>query len=936
MPNPSSPTPWATSQITQYCTDVLSNKIVAGRLVRLACKRQLDDWERGDKRGLIWDERAAQKILAFFPHVLRLPEIGSRFFLQPWQQFLIGTLFGWKVINEHNQTVRRFRRAYVEIGKGNGKSPLAGGLGIYMTSADGEREAQCFAAATQQDQAHILFQDAVKMVQASEVLRQRLVMSGTRKVFNIAHPASGSFFRPLSAEHKGLDGKRVHFAALDEVHEHPSDLVVNKMAAGAKGRRQAMIFEITNSGYDRNTVCWHHHRYSEQILEGILENDQWFAYVCGLDEGDDYHNPAIWIKANPNIGVSIPVKYLAESVKTASDMPSEENIVKRLNFCIWCVSYDALVSMADGTRKRADELMGGEVVLAFDETTGKLAKARVGIVQRNPEEVVYRITTKRGRVTTVNGEHKFWCRYGRPDAPKYGWIAARDLTRGSRLGVALGHSLPKGSLRIKTEEAKFIGVMVGDGTCNGTPRITNGDPGLIEFCREFVERRGCRLAALPDGVHWDVRHFTKGSLRRTAIRKLLQRCGLWGKIDRTKRVPDTIFKGGPKVWAAFLSGYFDTDGHFAYRAIYWTSCNPGLLADCQHLLALLGVQSAVGKAGDGYRLHVADGHGLAVLASVLTLSHSVKAARLPAYREVTKAKCHDRAAYDRVSAIERLASQKTIGIEIEKFHTHVTDGLITHNTEQATKWMATETWDACSEPFDPASLLGQTCYGGLDLATTKDLNCLCLLFPPAPERAFWVALWFFWCPKDTAVARSKRDKVPYDLWGSQGLIHLTFGNVTDYDAIRRDIAGTFVEAGPNEQGMQLHDDQCIADKYRIVEIAYDRWNASQLVAQLEADGMKMVPLGQGFQSMSAPMKEVERICLNKTFSHGGNPIARWNLSNVSASQDPAGNIKPDKERSSERIDGIVAMIDAMARAMTQVTDGGQYRQSIFDNGPIVL
>jgi len=243
---------------------------------------------------------------------------------------------------------------------------------------------------------------------------------------------------------------------------------------------------------------------------------------------------------------------------------------------------------------------------------------------------------------------------------------------------------------------------------------------------------------------------------------------------------------------------------------------------------------------------------------------------------------------------------------------------------------------------DVAELLGDECYGGLDLATTRDLNSLCLLFPPRPAtdtkpaRRKWVALWWFWCPLDTAKARGERDKVPYEQWGKEGFVHLTPGNVTDYDAIRKDIAGTYIVAGENERGQVLHDTDCIADKFRIVEIAYDRWNASQLVNQLAGDGVTMVPLGQGFQSLSSPMKGIERIVLNKTLVHNANPVARWNCSNLAAATDPAGNIKPDKEKSTERIDGMAALVDAMARAMTRDVDDGGYRPSIFDNGPVVI
>jgi len=173
------------------------------------------------------------------------------------------------------------------------------------------------------------------MVDASPALSGRIMKSGSRHVYNLAHMASGSYFRPVSSEGRGLDGKRVHFAGLDEVHEHPTAIVVDKMSAGTKGRRQPLIAETTNSGFGRHSVCWNHRQYSEKVLEGTVQDDSWFAYVCCLDEGDDWKDPKCWIKTNPNLGISVTHKYLEEQVKQAIGIASKENIVKRLNFCIW-------------------------------------------------------------------------------------------------------------------------------------------------------------------------------------------------------------------------------------------------------------------------------------------------------------------------------------------------------------------------------------------------------------------------------------------------------------------------------------------------------------------------------------------------------------------------------------------------------------------------
>ena len=227
------------------------------------------DLSEGPARGLHFDTAAADRALNFFPDVLRLAEgefDGQPFILQPWQKFIVGSLFGWKGADG----LRRFRNAYVEIGKGNGKSPLAAGIGIYMLTADGEASAECYSAAVTKDQAGILFRDAARMVEVSPALKSRIAASGGGKIQNLAHVASGSFFRPVSSEHRGLDGKRVHYAAIDELHEHPSSIVVDKMRAGTKGRRQALIFRITNSGFDRATVCFAEHEYSRKLVEGLL------------------------------------------------------------------------------------------------------------------------------------------------------------------------------------------------------------------------------------------------------------------------------------------------------------------------------------------------------------------------------------------------------------------------------------------------------------------------------------------------------------------------------------------------------------------------------------------------------------------------------------------------------------------------------------------
>jgi phage terminase large subunit-like protein len=342
----SRPTPTSTDPATAYAQAVASGGILAGPPVRAACARHLRDLESAGGRGLVWDTTAAAKACGFFRDVLCLNGgqfEGKPFVLQAWQEFVIGSLFGWK----RGDGTRRFRMAYIEAAKGSGKSPLAAGIGLWMLCADGEARAECYAAAVKQDQAKVLFRDAVAMVEQSPALSSRLVMSGGADKENIAYFAGGSFFRPISSERqgRGQSGPRPHCALLDEIHEHPTNAIVEFMAAGTKWRRQPLIIMITNSGSSRTSVCWEYHQYGVEVCDGTKENDEFFAYICALDKNDDaFEDEACWIKANPSLPAIPGYDYLRGEVRKARGMSSKENLCRRLNFCEWTDAVDAWIT----------------------------------------------------------------------------------------------------------------------------------------------------------------------------------------------------------------------------------------------------------------------------------------------------------------------------------------------------------------------------------------------------------------------------------------------------------------------------------------------------------------------------------------------------------------------------------------------------------------
>lgn len=234
--------------------------------------------------------------------------------------------------------------------------------------------------------------------------------------------------------------------------------------------------------------------------------------------------------------------------------------------------------------------------------------------------------------------------------------------------------------------------------------------------------------------------------------------------------------------------------------------------------------------------------------------------------------------------------------------------------KQSVRWMPMDKWNLCSYPIDKERLKGRVCYGGLDLSSTTDITAFVLVFPPEDEDGKYEVLPFFWLPEETLALRVRRDHVPYDTWQAKGLIMTTEGNVVHYGFIEK-----FIE----ELGTQ----------YNIKEIAYDRWGAVQMVQNLEGMGFTIVPFGQGYKDMSPPSKELMKLVLEKKIAHGGNEVLEWMVDNIYIKTDPAGNIKPDKEKSTEKIDGAIALIMALDRA---IRHGGQPESVYNERGIIIL
>ena len=315
----STPAARSTDPVTTYARRVVAGKVIACKLVVKAAERHLRDLAEGGARGLRFDRAAAEYALAFFGFLRHNKgELAGRVVaLEPWQCFAIGAIFGWK----RADGTRRFRTGYLELPKKNGKSLIAAGVGLYGLIADRELGAEVYSVATKREQARIVFGTAHDMVRASPELRGLVHILK----LNLSVDRTGSKFEPLAAEEKSADGLNPHFVTVDELHRHRSAALRNLMAAGTAARRQPLMFIITTAGdNDPASAYAVEHDYADKVLIGAAEDDSYFAFITTADDPIKWDDPIQWAMANPNLGVSVKLDFLAEQAAMAKASPSKK------------------------------------------------------------------------------------------------------------------------------------------------------------------------------------------------------------------------------------------------------------------------------------------------------------------------------------------------------------------------------------------------------------------------------------------------------------------------------------------------------------------------------------------------------------------------------------------------------------------------------------
>lgn len=324
---------------SQYCEDVLSGKILACEKVIQACQRHVDDLENGHERGLKFSYSRAMRVFDFIRYCKHSKGkwAGKTLELEPWQCFVTMVIFGW----ENSEGKRRFRTAYIEVARKNGKSTWMAAIGNYLFIGDGEAGAEVYNFATKMKQARIIHQESIRMVKKSKILKKYVDI----KKDNLNCEKNGSKYEPLGQDGDTEDGLNVHGGIADELHAQKSHEMWDVIETGMGSRDQPIMLAITTAGFNHDGICMEQRNLASQILEGVIIDDTFFAIIFTLDEGDDWKDETVWIKANPNLDISVYKADMVRLKNQAINSPRKQVNFKTKKLNIWCQSEETWLNM---------------------------------------------------------------------------------------------------------------------------------------------------------------------------------------------------------------------------------------------------------------------------------------------------------------------------------------------------------------------------------------------------------------------------------------------------------------------------------------------------------------------------------------------------------------------------------------------------------------
>lgn len=361
---------------TQYALDVLTGKIIAGKLVKKACERHVKDVEKSEQAlyKYYFDVAEAERILEFAETLtIAEGEEEQEVILFPFQCFILGSLNGWRTKEGRH---RRFRTSYVQLGRQNGKSFLNGILAAYYSNFDKYKYGQIYCTATKKDQAKIVFKEIVKFIRADRDLQEFFAIHEHNATIDCA--TTHSTIKALSGDTQSIDGFRPYLGIVDEYHAHKTDQMYKLLEGGIKMMKSALISVITTAGFDLKSPCFQLYEFCTKILKGAVTNETQFVYIAQLDENDDIWKKENWIKANPILQYDLTaLENLVPIAATAREMGGNtlrDFVVKQLN--VW-IQYTDTVYMKDmqpwdagKVEKKLEDFKGQECYVGLDLSAG--------------------------------------------------------------------------------------------------------------------------------------------------------------------------------------------------------------------------------------------------------------------------------------------------------------------------------------------------------------------------------------------------------------------------------------------------------------------------------------------------------------------------------------------------------------------------------------
>jgi phage terminase large subunit-like protein len=356
--------------ITDYINGVISGRVPAGELIKKAVQRHLDDLKSATRKKMTFNKSAAKHAIEFFAFLKQSKDewAGEPFVLEPWQMFVLWVVFGWY----NNDGMRRFHYIYIEVAKKNGKTTWMAGVGLYCFIADGVNGAEVYTAATSRNQAKICFHEAQNMVRQSDPLRRII----TNYTHNMHIGATMSKFQPLTAQYESNEGINPSCAIVDEFHVHKTTVVFDliKSAMGSRMMHGSpSMWVITTAGFDKSLPCYQYRHSCIEILKGIKHQDNTAVFIYAMDEDDDWRDPANWPKPNPNLNVSVSLKYLRDEFQMAINRGGSEAVnFKTKNLNMWVDAQTTWIKddqwLKCGGTINMDELIGRPCYLGVDLT----------------------------------------------------------------------------------------------------------------------------------------------------------------------------------------------------------------------------------------------------------------------------------------------------------------------------------------------------------------------------------------------------------------------------------------------------------------------------------------------------------------------------------------------------------------------------------------